>query len=216
MMREVWENLDVDETVNIAKSLLLLDASPGMGIYVDFARHCDIEDFDDFDPTQDESLVAEFNEYLDWRVREIVGEEISRLAYDIQVEGTVLLVYRSIVVPYSWGVEDVGSRSLGVCWSWDWQFAVPHSGGGNANEVKEVKLSGKVEVNGIDWEMTVALNAMNSLIGEDEREIRLREDAEVMLFKVEEGPYLDCDFNDLHGFNEGPYLAGERLETLTP
>lgn len=200
--QEVWDNIDVAEVVREVKVRLIEDAAPGLGVFADFARERDVNDPDSFDPRHDEDLMSDFDLFLQEKVADVVNEEIGRLAYDVQADDGSLAVFRSIIVPNCWGIDDIDARPLGVCWSWDEQFAVSYVGGGEQEKSKEVRLSGKVELHGVDWELTVALNAMNAYWGEDEREIRLGDDAQVMLFKVEARPYSGSEFRpifDLEG-----------------
>jgi hypothetical protein len=208
--QEIWDSIDVAEVTRLVKANLTQDAAPGLGVFAEFARDLGIEDQDDFDP-RSAGLMSEFNDFLDEKVSEVVSEEISRLTFDVTGDGGALAIYRSIVVPNEWNAHDLSARSLGVCWSWEAQFAVPYSGGGDEECDKEVRLTGTVDVDGVDWELTVALNATNAYWGEDEREIRLHDDAEVSVGRIESRPYSTGTFEAVADLNGEKYRAGELM-----
>lgn len=191
-IQEILDNIDVAEAVRLTKAKLLDESMPGMGVFADFAYECGIEDINDwdaFDPTQDEALAPEFDAFINEKSQQLVNEESYRLACEIRSEDGLVDIFRSIIVPVSWGIDDIEARGLGVCWSWDSTFAISYNGGGERETDKEIRLSGKVDVGQIDWELTVALNAVNTSMGEDERELRLTNDAVVLLFDIEARPY---------------------------
>jgi hypothetical protein len=208
--QEIWNDIDVAEVVREVKVRLIEDAAPGLGVFADFARERGVEDQDCFDPRVDADLMSHFDIFLEEKVTEVVNEEIGRLAYDVQADNGLLTIYRSIVVPKAWGIDDLDSRPLGVCWSWEKQFAVPYSGGGDEETHKETRLTGKVELAYVDWVLTVALNAQNAYWGEDEREIRLGEDASVDLFEVEVRPYSVGDFNPAFNLEGKTFAAADQ------
>ncbi len=208
--QEIWDQIDVREVIRLVKVNLTQDAAPGLGVFADFARELDIEGQDEFDP-RSAGLMSEFSDFLDEKVSEVVREEISRLMYDVRGEGGALAIYRSIVVPNEWIAHDLSERPLGVCWSWEAQFAVPYSGGGDEESDKEVRLNGSVDVDCVNWELTVALNATNAYWGEDEREIRLYDDAEVSVGRIESRPYSTGTFEAVADLNGEKYRAGELM-----
>lgn len=208
--QEIWDQIDITEVIRLVKSNLMEDAAPGLGVFADYARERDLEDQDDFDPRA-AGLMSDFNAFLDEKVADVVHEEICRLAFDVQGEDGVLTIYRTIVVPNNWSAHDLSLRPLGVCWSWDAQYAVPYSGGGDEEIDKEVRLTGAVGLDGVDWELTVALNAANAYWGEDESEIRLRDDAEVSMRRVESRPYSTGTFGTMIELNGEKYPAAEPL-----
>jgi hypothetical protein len=182
--QEIWDEIDVSSAVAELKARLLEEASPGLGVFNHFAYEYGYDRTDDFDPRIDQDIMSQFESFLDEKAREEVHEQIARLSYDVNPVDGKLAIYRAIVVPLSWVPEDLSSRPLGVCWSWDEQFAISYVGGGDESS-KDIRLTGKVAVADIDWELTVALNAANSYWGEDEREIRIRTDAKVDISLVE-------------------------------
>lgn len=208
--QEIWDQIDVAEVIRLVKVNLTQDAAPGLGVFADFAHELDIEDQDNFDP-RSAGLVSEFNDFLDEKVSEVVSEEISRLTFDVKGEDGALAIYRSIVVPNEWSVHDLSARPLGVCWSWEAQFAVPYSGGGDEKSDMEVRLTGTIDVDCVNWELTVALNATNAYWGEDEREIRLHDDAEVSVGQIESRPYSTDTFAAIADLNGEKHRAGELM-----
>ena len=206
--QEIWDQINLAEVIRLVKVNLSQDAAPGLGVYADFARELDVEDQDEFDP-RTAGLMSEFNTFLEEKVIDVVNEEIGRLAYDVQGDDGRLTIYRSIVVPNEWSKDDLAARPLGVCWSWEAQYAVPYSGGGDEATDKEVRMTGNVDFDGVNWEMTVALNATNAYWGEDEREIRLHDDAEVSIVQIESRPYSTGNFESIADLNGEVYHAGE-------
>jgi hypothetical protein len=211
----VLDNIDVAEAVRLTKAKLLDEALPGMGVFADFAYECGIEDIDDrdtFDPTQDENLASEFDAFINEKSQQLVNEESYRLACEIRSEDGLVDIFRSMIVPVSWGIDDIEARGLGVCWSWDCAFAIPYNGGGERETDKEVRLTGKVDVGQIDWEQTIALNAVNASMGEDERELRLTNDAMVLLFDVEIRPYSEGQtFKPAFNLEGQKFAAGDAV-----
>lgn len=209
----MWDELDIEAIVEDVKERLLGDSSPGLGVFVKFASSIGLDDEDDFDPRKNDQYRAAFAEYLDDEVRDLVNEQICRLQIDVPVENDELVIYRTIIVPVAWTAERLDDRPIGVCWSWDQQYAVAYVGGGSVDEDQEVRLTAAVDVAAVDLEATVALNACNEYWGEDEREIRLRDDAAVRVFGIDARPYgavQFASFADLEGRN---YTAGAQ-ETL--
>lgn len=207
--QEIWNQIDVAVVIRLVKVNLTQDAAPGLGVFAEFARELGVEE-DDFDP-QASGLMSEFNAFLEEKVAEVVNEEMVRLSYDVKGEDGLLTIYRSIVVPNEWSEHDLAARPLGVCWSWATQYAVPYVGGGDEESDKEVRMTGTVDFDGVNWELTAALNATNSYWGEDEREIRLHDDAEVSINLIESRPYSTGIFGAMADLNGEKHQAGELM-----
>lgn len=206
--QEIWNELNLTLVMTKLKSRLMEEAFPGIGVFAHFARDYGYDD-EDFDPRSDQDVMAQFEAFLDEKAHEVVRDQIDRLTYDVNSENGLVNIYRAIVVSSEWSIGDLASCPLGVCWSWDEQFAISYLGGGSSDDSNDVRLAGTVAVADVDWELTVALNAANEYWGEDEREIRLRDDATVAIHQVDARPFGDGEYRIL-GNLEGQTFPAEQ------
>ncbi len=112
-------------------------------------------------------------------VRERYGKVVQRLTDALSFP---LRVYRAVSLPE--GIEDLNHDKLGVFWTWDARCATPHWGAENAMDAWTV--IGEVVPGAIDWVGTVRAN-LDVEFGEFEKEVRLKEGAQIKLIGYEPG-----------------------------
>jgi hypothetical protein len=95
-----------------------------------------------------------------------------------------ITVWREIRVPWAGSVEatirNIKFRNVGIYWSYEKNAADVHWGDGDG---VEALLEGQVTRTAVDWESTLALNLSPSM-GEDEKELRLFQNAPVRVTAV--------------------------------
>jgi len=88
-------------------------------------------------------------------------------------------IWRMITVPLNWNPEN---RPLGEYWSWDKNAADAHWGH-NSGDVLTVLISGKVQLENINWESTITANIKMN-VGDDEREITVIDQAPITILDI--------------------------------
>lgn len=152
-------------------------------------HHGEYEDPDNLTPEEQKEYEEQFEAWLpDW-----IRDEVSNAAYNISAgyemdEENQLVIYRVIVADSSW-VNNMDARSLGVFWSWDKHAAEAHwAGKGDTT----FRITGRANPNDVDWPSTLYLNTSS----EEEKEIRLRDNAPVEIVDVEaNGAYVDTPYH---------------------
>lgn len=124
----------------------------------------------------------EYGEWLDKHTSEIISNVVQWLATQFTMQNGKIILYRAITAPQDW-VETGGltKQGLGVFWSWDAQAAEAHWGEYTGDQ-NEYLLIGAVTPNEVDWVTTIVANG--SYAYQDEREVRLKDNATVELIDV--------------------------------
>ncbi|MNU31204.1 hypothetical protein D3C71_197220 [compost metagenome] len=126
------------------------------------------EDDIDFD---DEEVRADYEKFVHGRAQDRVEEAISELSW-LSVEDGKIHIWRSITVKPDWVQRGITERPIGICWSHVESAAEAHFGSFSEGN-REVTLHALVAIGDVNWQASVTLNAQC----EEEREIRVREDA---------------------------------------
>lgn len=105
-------------------------------------------------------------------------EQIENVLWNLRdtIKRGFVRAWRVITAPQDW---DVKSRHPGVYWSWDKKAAQAHWGEFGNGRVKW-RISALIPISSIDWVTTLAMNA-DPALGEDEKEIRIYDDAPVKI-----------------------------------
>lgn len=148
---------------------------------LEFAFMQGIDDPSSFDPGRPGEHGGAYERFLGRKVQEALGAALDRIGNGFMVEpdGRIRL-WRSIVVAEGWERGEVFERPLGLFWAFDPEYAVAHHGPSVAG-MRTVVLEGLVDPDGIDWELTVTLNAVDEATVGEEREVRLLASAKVEL-----------------------------------
>jgi hypothetical protein len=149
----------------------------------------------------DPEIGVQFDQFLEMVGYEKVSEALDNLVERTESRADKIAIWRCITVSRHWMETEMLSRPLGICWSYDPSFAKAHFGSyGHGSEVSLV-IEGLVDIQDVDWQRTVLLNAVDEFTTGEEREIRLRDDAFVELvslrFSHEDG-IRDVTRFDLH------------------
>lgn len=129
------------------------------------------------DPYDD--VPMEGPEFEDWLLRyvdERYGEAWGNIAH--HMVGDRLPVYRVITAPADWTPDP--NRHPGVYWSWDKRAAQAHCGEFKPGHVQWM-MEAIVSVDDVDWYETYCLNVGD--LGDDEKEIRLKQNVPVTIEK---------------------------------
>ncbi|TLX15930.1 hypothetical protein [Rhizobium sp. MHM7A] len=140
----------------------------------------------------------EFLQFVRTRAQELIDEKIGRLAEEIDENDGAINLYRGLLVNAEWLKSDITSRPVGVCWSWDYEFARWYDPDVNgklatcAPEIEEeieVRLVSIIEIDDVDWTETIRLNASELYTVGEEREVRLKANAKVEIAGVDWRPF---------------------------
>lgn len=125
-------------------------------------------DLKDADTRRDyESFVAEY-------ASERVSEAYSELCWAIDAEEGRVSAWRSLTVPTDFLENGIFERPLGRYWAYCEDAAEPHWGDFSTGR-HEIVLHGVVDIDAIDWQISVVMNAHS----EEEKELRLKPHAVV-------------------------------------
>jgi len=120
-----------------------------------------------------------------WWVEEPLQEKINKFLENLIFdEENTLRIYRAIKTNYDW-VEKAAKAEkikLGVCWSFDYNGAIPYYGDSEAKN--KYIFFGRVKPRDIDWHNTILFNLSESY--SHEKEIRLFENRKIRDFYVEQ------------------------------
>lgn len=137
------------------------------------------------DPSKVPELQEPWDRFLTQYARGLVVDELSNLPGNIQMDGDQMIIWRCMTVRRDWMDGEMWERPLGVCWTFDPEFADAHFGYlGSPDEVRMV-MKALVSPFDVDWQATVELNALDEYLTDEEREIRLKEDSVVQLVSVQ-------------------------------
>lgn len=137
------------------------------------------EDDIDFD---DDDTRADYEKFVHSRAEDRVAEAISELSWLSAADGKIN-IWRSITVKPDWVQNGITDQPIGVCWSHVECAAEAHFGSFSEG-LRELTLHGLVAIEDVDWQASVILNAQC----EEEREIRVREDALVEILSATWSP----------------------------
>lgn len=126
------------------------------------------EDDIDFD---DDEVQADYEKFVHGRAQDRVAEAISELSW-LDVKDGRINIWRSITVKPDWVQCGIAEQPIGICWSHVESAAEAHFGSFSEGN-REVTLHALVAIEAVKWQASVTLNAQC----EEEREIRIREDA---------------------------------------
>jgi hypothetical protein len=137
------------------------------------------EDDVDFD---DDETRADYEKFVRGRAEDRVEEAISELSWLSAADGKIS-IWRSITVKSDWIHNGMTEQPIGVCWSHVESAAEAHFGSFSEG-LREVTLHGLVDIEDVDWQASVTLNAQC----EEEREIRVKGDALVEILSATWSP----------------------------
>jgi hypothetical protein len=185
---EIFALIDLDAAVGETVERMTTHAHLGSMIAYEYGRDIDAEDPDEVDPREGPGFTAHFTEFVIGKARALVAEKADELATVLDDNDGTICVYRGLSVDRSWIENDLTARPIGVCWSWDDDFAIAHCGECDGSDMIDVRVVGLVRVQDIDWTETVTLAASDVYVTGEEREIRLNTDALVEIAGVDWRP----------------------------
>lgn len=183
-MREIElliiENLDLDGAAADVEQHLLDCEEHSMQCR--YSWHVDANDDVDFN---DPEIAAEFSRFVrEYAVEQVVRARWDLTCLDVNDDGTLTL-WRSMVVPADWLENGINDRPIGIYWAYEKSAAEPHWGS-FAKGDREIILEGRVALEDVDWRRSICMNAQC----EEEREIRLKQTASVLLVSAE---WAECN-----------------------
>jgi hypothetical protein len=144
----------------------------------------DEDDYDEDDASQNlHNIDIESPEFKKWFknwAEDSIWEVWGNFEHLFDAQGNAIL-YRVITADPNWTPERDG-RHPGVYWSWDKDSAEAHWGDYSNGQVA-FRMTAKINSSNIDWVTTFGMNAQPSY--EEEREIRIQENAPVEILKTE-------------------------------
>lgn len=181
---EKLETLDRGDLVKRAFAALKADLKMGSPILAAFSdEHGGVPSSGMFEPDDYPELQGEM-EFLRDRAAQLVEDEIENLAFDLEIEGEAIQIWRAMIVPGDWVENGLGNGGIGVCWAFDPVGAVSHDGGGGDETCREIKMHATVDFYDVDWSETIVLNAVDIHTVGEEYEIRLKPEASVQLLSI--------------------------------
>lgn len=153
---------------------------------------------------RDEGTVEAFENFISGYADELVSTAAAEIECNIEVSQDGIRIWRSIMVEDDWLQNGIRSRGLGVCWSFERDAAECHYGDFSEG-MREVRLEALVDPGDVDWHATIRLNSTL----EEERELRLRDDAFVHVVSavwIGEGDAIDIDERDVAA-GEGAFAS---------
>jgi hypothetical protein len=131
---------------------------------INFRDKASLDGFDEF--------VAEYSE-------DLVADAAIEIQYSTDVSEHGLRIWRSIMVDRDWLDNEVNTRPLGVCWSFEEEAAESHYGD-FSDDMREIRVEAFVDPSDVDWATTLRLNALMA----EEKEIRVKDDAFVTVLSA--------------------------------
>ncbi|MCV9964072.1 hypothetical protein OIU34_19510 [Pararhizobium sp. BT-229] len=196
--------VDIEAAVTETAARMVTHTVPGCLVAYEFGCWLGADDPGSVDPRDRKgSLRADFLDFVPMRARELVEGKIAHLAEVIDENDGSICVFRGMCVNRDWLDGDISTRPIGVCWAWDYDFAIAHRGEVAGGDPVEVRLVGLVESSDIDWTETVILAASELYVTGEEREVRLTPSAIVEIAAVDWRP----DGAD------GKFVSAAHLET---
>lgn len=174
MIDQKLDEVDYQAAVESTLEDILSDCRFGSRIALEYAYSTHIDNPEDYDPRRSGEIDSGFLEFARWTARERVADEVNRIATECVFEEGMLVLWRELVVDENWIDGAFRERPIGVCWSWDKNYAEAHHAfdSGKPGRVK-VLVKGLADLDSVDWQMTVVLNAAHPYTVGDEKEIRL-------------------------------------------
>ncbi len=133
-------------------------------------------DHPEYDPEENDEPEEPPKKLVNEWVDGYFDSKIYDMAYTLNdlIDDGYIKIWREITAKKNWKPSD---RNLGVYWSWDKRAADAHWSENKSGYVTWL-IESVAHVDQVDWNATIALNLAPSL-GEDEKEIRLKEGVEV-------------------------------------
>lgn len=201
---DILSRIDMPELVRATARNLMTHPGKGTLIGYEYGRHIGAADPDDVEGRGPDGRPSEdLVKFGLLRARELIEEKIDLLASTIDENDGVINLFRGLVVDPGWLEADITKRAAGLCWSWDYDFAIPYNPEGSGEAV-EVRLCALLEVDDVDWSTTILLNASELYNVGEEREVRLKPTAMVEIFGV--------DWRPFEHFSSEPFKPHERFE----
>ena len=146
----------------------------GSGDWEQYAEFYETDEQEEFDalPDSEKEKVMERRAYEDWEYR------YNELRAMHASWSWPLKVWRCVTLE---NIQQLKTKGIGVYWSYEEGAAQAHWGQGG----RPYTLEGQITENAVDWESTIYANLHPSL-GEDEKEIRLKDGAPVKLLRWED------------------------------
>ena len=194
MIGRMLDTVDYEAAIATTAEDMLTDCVPGSQIATEYALVSRLPDPEDYDPRGKDGLDPDFHAFVRWKAKERVDEEMDRISHECVVEDGLVVLWRELVVDADWIDGAFRDRPIGICWSWDRNFAVAHYGTdiGKPGRVKAL-VKALCEPDAVDWQMTVTLNAAAHYTVGDEKEIRLHHDRmiEIETIMTHEGRFAE-------------------------
>lgn len=181
--------VDIEAAVTETAARMVTHTVPGCLAAYEFGCWLGVDDPDSLDPRDGNGgLRADFLDFVPMRARELVEGKIAHLAQVLDENDGTICLYRGMFVNRDWLDGAISARPIGVCWTWDYDFAVAHRGADAGDDPIDVRLVGLVENPDIDWTETVILAASELYVTGEEREVRLTPSAIVEIAAVDWRP----------------------------
>lgn len=166
---------DLDSIVSYTFSDIDWGGGSGEGIMQEYAEDFELSD----DELNDIDISSpQFKEWFSNWVEERVWDAWGNFSHLFDEQGNAIL-YRVITADPTW---KPGDRHPGIYWSWDQDAAEAHWGSFGNGHVK-FRMTARINSSVVDWTTTLAQNIQPDY--EDEKEIRIKENAAVEILKTE-------------------------------
>lgn len=201
---EILALVDYERAVDLTVEGLAAHPSPGSLISYEFGCRIGSDAPDRVDPMESASLSVAFRKFLRVRATELVEATLDRLAAELREDDGTICLYRGLYVDRSWLDSEITEQPIGLCWSWDYDFAIAHRGHlDEGDDPIDLRVIGLVDIGDVDWTRTVSLGAADLYVTGEEREVRLLPDAMVEI--------AGMDWKEAE--SETDYLPDQRFET---
>jgi len=184
----IAEKLSMLNRVDLAEralAVLKVDMEMGSPLLVAFAdAHGGVPSSGLFEPNDYPEFQADMDEFLRDRSMRLIEDEIENLAFDLEVEGEAIHIWRAMVVPADWVDSGLHAGAVGICWAYDPLGAVSHDGGGGDDTFCDIKMHATVDFHDVDWDETIVLNAVDADTVGTEYEMRLKPEGHVRILSI--------------------------------
>lgn len=172
----------IDQAVQVLARNIASDQSPTAMHMIRLSQDSSYDKDDDGDDFFDSPLDDEHPDVGQADIESFAADRVAE-AYDNfshLISGGKMRCWRVITVRKGW---DISQQHPGMYWSWDKDAAAAHWGEFDTG-TSEVIIEAIIPVTSIDWVGTLAMNGHPDY--EDEREIRIFEEAPVQIVSVKE------------------------------
>jgi len=118
---------------------------------------------------EDEATREDYEEYVTAYASDRVDDALTELCWSIDEEEGRVSIWRSLTVPADFLDNGIRDRPLGIYWSFNEDAAESHWGNFSDDRL-EIVLHAVADINDIDWQTSLELNAHS----EEEKELRLK------------------------------------------